>query len=795
MKISNIRRFGPVLIDNGYLVCSLFPGLKASKDEDWPERSRTKEECLGQGYGPEFGVGILCGKGKQPVYCIDVDSLDAEVSEEFKSWVLGHFGFEYLLFERVGQAPKFALLVRAEEAGWKRMKSPEWEKGGRTIHMEILGEGQMFCAFHEHPKTHLPYTWPELSPAELPVSDLPVVTRGQLEEAVAAFNSICEKHGYYRPGAQSLAGDDDDLDPGVKTPIGLSAETVKEMLFDVVPNLEDVCKIGRTHLKTGRDAWLNIGARLHFEFSGSDEGLRLWDEWSRDKEGYRSFESLQKIWNSFKRDGEAKVLTFYPIMWRYFQRHPDFSYELNEIGLAFRVLKYFTGRFRFAKDGAKTGTWYEFTNGHWHKSDKFFMGSLVREVLTNRLLQEIEAEKDPEHQKRLRTFWGKLKSAAAKNITNTVNILSTFSELWVNESDFDRELRYFGTANGDIDLHTGELLAPDPRRMISKYSSVSFEQNADCPLWRRTLVECLGSEEMAQYMQVLVGCAALGCERETIFPVFWGKGCNGKSTILRVLSMVFGSYATSLPSETLIAGTRGSKGGTREDIAVLAKSRLAIASETDSYARLDEEFVKKVTGHDPVSFRENFKSQRKEVFNCLMVMATNYAPDVTGTDDGIWNRMQLIEFPRNFNTDPVVKKNNHLLEDLRKEFPGILKWTADGAKNYLKVGHLELPDALKKKTKEYRREQDVFLTWAEENCVFGEEAQKITDKWGIKNRKSVRALFASWLPWAKQNGALKVAKRRCDFASLLKSKGYQLVKDNHGPDWFEEIALKDFDEF
>jgi hypothetical protein len=48
-----------------------------------------------------------------------------------------------------------------------------------------------------------------------------------------------------------------------------------------------------------RDEWVRMGMIIHHESDGSDEGLALWDEWSRQSTKYVSFGDLQVCWRSF----------------------------------------------------------------------------------------------------------------------------------------------------------------------------------------------------------------------------------------------------------------------------------------------------------------------------------------------------------------------------------------------------------------------------------------------------------------------------------------------------------------
>lgn len=57
------------------------------------------------------------------------------------------------------------------------------------------------------------------------------------------------------------------------------------------------------------DAWIKVGMALHHETNGSAEGLRLWDEWSRNGKTYKGIEDLRLHWLSFSSRSGKRVTT------------------------------------------------------------------------------------------------------------------------------------------------------------------------------------------------------------------------------------------------------------------------------------------------------------------------------------------------------------------------------------------------------------------------------------------------------------------------------------------------------
>ena len=82
--------------------------------------------------------------------------------------------------------------------------------------------------------------------------------------------------------------------------------------------------------------------------------------------------------------------------------------------------------------------------------------------------------------------------------------------------------------------------------------------------------------------------------------------------------------------------------------AQLAGARFVYSSEIDEEHRLNEQLIKDMTGGDTMEARRLYK----EAFNFKPTfkpwMYGNHKPEIRGTDDALWGRVKLIEFPVSF---------------------------------------------------------------------------------------------------------------------------------------------------
>jgi len=741
-----IRKSGALAAENGYPVVAIYPNSKRPMGRDWNHNPLSKEECE-TFYNQEAGAGILCGFGRFPLACVDIDVSDEAVVKE----MLEAMSFRNTFFTRTGRAPRKAVIVRTERP-IRSFASRWFEKDGNQIRVEVLGEGKQFVAYHIHEKTHRPYEWDnfEGEPADTPIEYVPLVTEELIRNWIEAFERIAQEHGYKAVGTESCSADSsDDLGLKVETEkCGLTVEEAREYIQ------------GAKLDKPTREVFLRVGMALHFEFDGSEEAKLLWDEWARDKEGYRSYESLSRIWGSFNHSSTDNPLTMRWIIKEYGKHRGIITRnDCSEYALQERVPAVLKGRFKRFSENSDCCF---FREGHWEKLSKSEGQGLVRQVVTSLFKKRLNEAEGDEFKKAVQKEIAGYKTRAYGLISRVYDGIAQVPAYLVRAGDFDKDTRYFGVANGDIDLKTGELLPPDPKRMISLYSAVTYTPGAECPIWRKSVEEWVGPV-VARYLQVLLGYVMLGQpSQHELFVILFGGGCNGKSTMTRILSRVFGQYYCPINTETYasLAKPRSSVGTARADLIALKGARMVVAQESDEGAILNDSSVKAMTGGDPIVARQMYSSEVERIVpTWTTFLATNHIPRIKATDDGLWRRLVFIEFPRNFDKDPAFKRDPDLTEKLDRELPGVLNWLLEGLSIYLKEG-LVLPDSVSRRISQEREGSDVLARWCKERLQSAENDEYVDSE----------KAWVDFVSWARAGEEEIAAFTKTLFTRRLKEK-------------------------
>jgi putative DNA primase/helicase len=336
----------------------------------------------------------------------------------------------------------------------------------------------------------------------------------------------------------------------------------------------------------------------------------------------------------------------------------------------------------------------------------------------------------------------------------------------------DRHPMLLNCPNGTVDLLTGTLREPRREDYLTKLCPTEHHPDATCPLWLTTLAKIFkGNDQLIGYVQQLLGYCLTGDVREQIFPIFWGSGANGKSTIINIILAMLGDDYAIKASRDLFLAIKGDKHPTT--LAQLHGKRLVVCVETSDAARLDEALVKEMTGGDPISARRMREDYWTFYPTHKTILVTNHRPEIRGTDEGIWRRQRLIPFDVRI---PDAEQDKQLSEKLKAELPGILAWCVRGCLEWQKNG-LGTPDAVMAATKEYRQDQDVLARFVSECCRQGQR------DYAVKSS----LLYDAYKKWAERSGEPPVKLRQ--FGAAMTEKGFERYTNNGV--WYRGVALID----
>ncbi|HEM6406313.1 TPA: primase C-terminal domain-containing protein, partial [Streptococcus suis] len=150
--------------------------------------------------------------------------------------------------------------------------------------------------------------------------------------------------------------------------------------------------------------------------------------------------------------------------------------------------------------------------------------------------------------------------------------------LAIDISELDKNDMLLNTPDATYDLKCGlsGSQAHSATDYLTKITTAS-PGNQGMGLWQETLATFFcGDQELIDYVQMVVGMAAIGKVYQEHMIIAYGGGANGKSTFWNTIARVLGSYSGKLSADAL---TMSNKRNVKPEMAELKGKRLIIASE------------------------------------------------------------------------------------------------------------------------------------------------------------------------------------------------------------------------
>lgn len=428
---------------------------------------------------------------------------------------------------------------------------------------------------------------------------------------------------------------------------------------------------------------------------------------------------------------------------------------LTEFGNTERMLAKYGDSLMYVPD---TGNWYIWSGVYWRPAlgGRTEIMHFAKETI-RRLPDEADQHPDAGE------FYAFCSaSQRAQMVSSMVTLAESDPRVCVPASALDKHRHLLGVKNGVVDLRTGQLLPPDPALRITLTTACDYNPAAKCPTFEKALRDAFfDDEEMVEHMARTFGYAIQGDPKEGIMFVAFGGGANGKGTVINAVRDALGDYARAVAPESFVSDRAGgaSAGGPREDLVRLRGARLLYVNEPDEGGELREGLVKTMTGDDTITARGvHAKNSIEMTPTWVIYMPTNHKPIIKGDDFGIWRRIHLLPFERNFKKDPHIKEDTGMKARIKQELAGVLALVVRAGLRYQRDG-LPVPARVQAATDSYRCDMDLLAEWLDECCEIKPGAEtKMADLWD------------SWSTFAMRRGNLAYVKSATALGRRLESK-------------------------
>jgi len=444
------------------------------------------------------------------------------------------------------------------------------------------------------------------------------------------------------------------------------------------------------------------------------------------------------------------------------------AFKKTDLGNGERFARRYRGTFVYVPAEEE---WYRWDKKRWVRDEvlqvRLAAKDMFREMQRDiAVVADLDVEEDEKAQKGSK--WAFQCESMAR--TNAA-LQAAGPEMAVRATQFDADPWILNVENGVLNLRTGVLDAHDPQLFCAKMAPVVYDAGAQCPRFLRFMEEILPHADTRAYMQRLLGYTLTGDVSEHIFPVLWGTGANGKSTLVEVISGIMGSYATSLPSDELIVSNNPRH---ETAFARLVGARFVSSSESEQGRRLAEGKIKAVTGGDviPVRFMHSDYFDMRPTHKIFLM--TNHRPQIMGQDEGIWRRIVLIPFSVCI---PEAQRDRGLKAQLLSEASGILNWLMEGTRTWVASGLGAPSQEAREATDHYRGEEDMFGMFVEDQCEVGAEYEAEAGK--------IITAVTQWYERLREH-----PPKLRGLGGLLRARGFVPMKNSKGVRVWRGLKLR-----
>jgi len=297
---------------------------------------------------------------------------------------------------------------------------------------------------------------------------------------------------------------------------------------------------------------------------------------------------------------------------------------------------------------------------------------------------------------------------------------------------------YINVRNGMVDWRKEKLLPHDPKYCSTVQLPVTYDPNANCPEFDQFLADVLPADCIA-FMWELIAYTIYSGNPFHIAVMLYGKGRNGKGTLMRVLKALLGARNTSSVTLYELMDNRFRS-------ATLYGKLANLAGDLDGRWLDNTAIFKALTGGDTIQG----EIKHGAIFDfapwALPFYSMNKPFSSADSSEGWWARWIVVPFPNSF-----VGMENRTLDNVLQtdaELSGILAHALRVLPALMKRGRLSEPESVRQAKKGFIASSDTLRHFVSENCELDPNA------WTERGN-----LYRAYSRHATENGAKQMSNR------------------------------------
>ncbi|MBI3195803.1 MAG: hypothetical protein HYZ34_15250 [Ignavibacteriae bacterium] len=357
--------------------------------------------------------------------------------------------------------------------------------------------------------------------------------------------------------------------------------------------------------------------------------------------------------------------------------------------------------------------------------------------------------KDHQTRRQIQNMIGR--NLARKSTTEDIIYQVRNLALAPDEFEFDTNKWIINFKNGVLDVRNGNF----GRHRREYYQTIRFPYNYDpkaiASNWLRVLSDYRFSQATLLRVQEWAGYCIVPetCLEKCLY--LKGEGDNGKSLFLKIIARMLGNAVADIEVTQLFD---------RFKTAELQGKLANICTDINTGKIFDEQFKKVVSGEKLMAERKHKDPFEFTPFARFLFSANNYIP-TKDRSHGFFRRFDILEFTRVFK---AIEKDEHLMEKLLPELPGIFNWAYEGLQRLIKNNWkmTESPE-MTQALEDFKAAANPVKQFVEECCGMD-----------INSAVSTQIFRQRYVEWCKDNGYEVLAENRLGLE--VKRLGFEKVR-------------------
>ena len=242
--------------------------------------------------------------------------------------------------------------------------------------------------------------------------------------------------------------------------------------------------------------------------------------------------------------------------------------------------------------------------------------------------------------------------------------------------------------------------------------NVTYDKNADCPLFKQFLSDAMGGDMgQVRLIQEILGYFLIPVNFAQKCFLMVGVAAAGKSVLLRVLNEV-------LLGRKNVSNVSWQALNERFKTAELFGKLANIFADLPTKNIEDNGIFKALVGEDYLTVEKKNKNPFSFTSTARLIFSCNSIPKNYGDrSEGFYRRLTIIRFNRSV---PEEKRDKNLVDKFRAEADGIFWFALEGLRRLMQQGfNFSETEVNRHELQQYREESDSVLSFIRDNCEIG----------------------------------------------------------------------------